>query len=79
MLKEFIGAAELRTALSLTANDNSLLVVHCAIQKAMHQSSLRVFAYPFDQPVFWFFMDVVKNSRSVGLQLDSRDICCYYS
>ena len=63
MLKEYIGAVELRTALSLTASNSSLLVVHCAIQKALHQSTLRVFSYPFDRPIFWFIMDVVKNAR----------------
>ena len=63
MLKEYIGAVELRTALTQTSSNANLFVIHCAIQKALHQPSLKIFSYPFDRPIFWFILDATKNSR----------------
>ncbi|CAI4224075.1 unnamed protein product [Auanema sp. JU1783] len=66
MLKEYLGKKELEAALELTQGIPELLFIHHSIKNYYMNhypcNELRIFSYPFENPIYWFLVDLQKNA-----------------
>ncbi|EYC23548.1 hypothetical protein Y032_0015g2715 [Ancylostoma ceylanicum] len=62
MLKEHSTPQEKQKAFEMSQNTPDLLLIHAALFPAPYERQVKLFAYPFSTPTYWFLLNIQKNT-----------------
>ncbi|KHJ87690.1 hypothetical protein OESDEN_12531 [Oesophagostomum dentatum] len=73
MLKEHQTLEERQEAFELSQNNPDLLFIHAALCSSVNGQHVKLFAYPFNSPVYWFLLNVQKNATPMVIIAQDGD------
>ncbi|ETN75169.1 hypothetical protein NECAME_00580 [Necator americanus] len=73
MLKEHRTPQERQEAFELSQNNPDLLFIHAALYPAIYERDVKLFAYPFNSPTFWFLLNIQKNTTPLVIVAQDGD------